>query len=267
MISFPPGLAEGEGMDPQGKLRALVGAARRAVIFTGAGMSTDSGIPDFRSPSGLWTRMKPIPFDEFISSEAVRRESWRRRFEGDDTLTQATPNAGHYAVTALLTKGYARCVLTQNVDDLHRRAGVDPNALIELHGNSTYAACLSCGQRHELAALKAAFEATSTVPPCDACGGIVKSATISFGQAMPEGPMARAAEAIAACDLCLVLGSSLQVYPAAAFPEEAARRGVPLVIINREATPLDGLAELVWHEGIAEALAVLDDLPTLELAL
>lgn len=244
-------------------LHARVQAARRAVIFTGAGMSTDSGIPDFRSPSGLWSRMKPIPFDEFLGSEAVRQESWRRRFQGDDTLTQAQPNAGHRSVTRLLEKGYARCVITQNVDDLHRRAGVDPNALIELHGNSTYARCLSCETRYELAALKATFEAEGTVPPC-VCGGIIKSATISFGQAMPEGPMARAAEATAACDLFLVLGSSLQVYPAAAFPEEAVRRGAPLVIINREPTPLDGLAGLVIHDGIADALAVLDDLPSLE---
>ena len=195
--------------------------ARHAVIFTGAGMSTDSGIPDFRSPSGLWTRIKPIPFDDFLSSEAVRRESWRRRFEGDDTLTQAAPNAGHYAVTALLTKGYARCVLTQNVDDLHRRAGVDPNALIELHGNSTFD-LLGYGQRYELAALKAVFEASGGGAR-DTCGSIVKSAT-SFGQAA-LGPMAQAAEAIAVaiCVLCSVHPCrSILPLPS----EEAARRGV-----------------------------------------
>ena len=243
-------------LPPLDRLVALLDAAERVVFFTGAGISTESGIPDFRSPgTGLWNTIKPIPFDEYVASETVRREAWRRRFTGDRPMENAKPNKGHEAVAALIENGSAISVITQNVDNLHQASGVRDEAIIELHGNATYAACLSCQYRYELADLEQQFMTNGAVAPCGKCGGIIKSATISFGQAMPEEAMARAQAAIEAADLCVVLGSSLQVYPAAGFPEYAKRRGAKLVIINREPTPLDPLADLVLHEEIGPTLA------------
>ena len=235
-------------------LARLLAQATRIVVFTGAGISTESGIPDFRSPGGLWSRMKPIQFDDFVASEAVRKESWRRRFSGDRTLEDAAPNRGHRAVAQLADQGKLSAVITQNVDNLHQRSGISPDRIIELHGNAHHAACLGCGRRHELVELEAQFRQLGTVRPCGACGGIVKTATISFGQAMPEREMQRAEQATLSSDLFLTVGSSLQVYPAAGFPRLAADRGVPLVIVNREATPLDDLASLVLHCEIGDAL-------------
>jgi NAD-dependent deacetylase len=234
-------------------LKRLIDSARRVAVFTGAGISTESGIPDFRGTNGLWTKMTPIPFDEFIASAQVRRESWRRRFAGDDTMGAAQPNRGHRAVAALVRQGKAHAVITQNVDGLHQASGIPEAQVIELHGNATYARCLSCGKRYELAALRAVFERQGEVPPCG-CGGIVKSATISFGQSMPEEAMQRAHEDTLAADLFIVLGSSLVVYPAASFPGLAQRNGARLVIVNKEETPQDDAAELVIHEGIGDVM-------------
>ncbi|MFK7913925.1 MAG: NAD-dependent deacetylase [Pseudomonadales bacterium] len=240
---------------PLEPLAALVDASQRIVCFTGAGISTESGIPDFRSPgSGLWTKMQPIPFDEFLASEAVRTESWRRRFEGPGTIEGAEPNRGHRAIARLVAQGRCSHVITQNVDGLHQQSGIPADQVIELHGNATYARCLDCTVRVELETLRGQFLQTGRVAPCDACGGIIKSATISFGQAMPAGPMAAAEAAIGNCDLIVVAGSSLAVYPAAAFPERAVTLGAKLVIINREATPLDGLADLVVHAELGATL-------------
>ena len=241
--------------EPLVTLARMLATARSAVVFTGAGISTESGIPDFRSPGGLWSRMKPIAFQDFVASEEVRQESWRRRFSGERTLENASPNRGHLAVAELVRQGRVAAVITQNIDNLHQASGIPEERIIELHGNAHYATCLSCAQRHELVDLERIFTDTGTVPPCANCGGIIKTATISFGQAMPEQPMARAEAATTAADLFIVVGSSLTVYPAAAFPEHAARRGVPLVIVNREATPLDAAAQLVLHREIGEALA------------
>lgn len=236
------------------QLRERIDAAARIVVFTGAGISTESGIPDFRSPGGLWSRMKPIQFQDFISSEEVRQESWRRRFSGDRTLEEATPNRGHRAISHLVEIGKVDAVITQNVDNLHQASGIADDKVIELHGNAHYATCLACGKRHELEALQTQFHKLGRVEPCDACGGIIKTATISFGQPMPEPEMRRAEQATFNCDLFLVLGSSLQVYPAAGFPELAARQSIPLVIINREPTPLDDVASLVIHDEIGKTL-------------
>lgn len=241
------------------RLHRRLEGARSAVVFTGAGISTDSGIPDFRSPTGLWKTQKPIPFDDFVADPEVRRRYWSRRFSGDRTLEDACPNAGHRAVAELVRRGHVGTVITQNVDDLHRRSGVPAARIVELHGNAHYARCLGCGRRYELADLDAVFREQGDVPPCGACGGIVKTATISFGQAMPEDEMARAEAATRACDLFLVLGSSLSVYPAAAFPEFAVRLGTPLAIVNREPTPQDDLAEIVVRAGVSETLAPLLD--------
>jgi NAD-dependent deacetylase len=242
--------------DPTDALRALVDAAARVVFFTGAGISTESGIPDFRSPgTGLWTKIKPIEFQDFVASEAVRRESWRRRFEGERVMERAKPNAGHLAIARLVAEGKVTAVITQNVDNLHQDSGVPAEQVIELHGNASYARCLDCALRYEMADLEAQFRSHGNVAPCSRCGGIVKSATISFGQAMPEREMERAQAAVEACDLCVVAGSSLVVYPAAGFPEYAKRLGAGLAIVNREETPLDRIADVVVHGELGPTLA------------
>ena len=235
-------------------LAQLIADARRIVVFTGAGISTESGIPDFRSPGGVWSRMKPIYFQEFVASEAKRREAWSRVFSGAAGWTGGEPNAGHAAVARLVASGKASAVITQNVDNLHQASGVPNERIIELHGNASYATCLDCGERHELADLEAPFLTTNEPPRCRRCGGLVKTATISFGQAMPDEPMRRAQEETLACDLFLVLGSSLVVYPAAAFPLAAKQNGARLAIVNRESTPLDPYADLVLHDEIGPAM-------------
>lgn len=236
-------------------LKRMVSEARRMVAFTGAGISTESGIPDFRSPGGIWTRYKPIDFGDFIASEDARRESWRRKFASDAVMRAATPNAGHRALARLVEDGRMSAVITQNVDGLHQASGVPDAKVIELHGNATYASCLDCGERHELEWVRTLFEDGETLPECVKCGGIVKTATISFGQSMPEVEMARAREAAMACDLLVVLGSSLVVYPAAGFPVMAKRNGAKLVILNREPTDQDGLADLVIHDEIGPTMS------------
>ncbi len=242
------------------KFMALVSAAHKIVFFTGAGISTESGIPDFRSPgTGLWTKMKPIQFQDFVASAQVRTESWRRRFEGEPVIEEAQPNKGHLAVANLMSSGQGLVVITQNVDNLHQAGGVPDDQVIELHGNACYASCLECNTRYELADLEAQFSAQGQVPPCSRCGGIIKTATISFGQAMPEQPMAQAQAAVEACDLMIVAGSSLTVFPAASFPEYAKQRGAKLVIVNREPTPLDDIADLVLHREIGATLAFVGD--------
>ena len=236
-------------------LTQMIEAAARLVVFTGAGISTESGVPDFRSPGGIWSRMKPIYFQDFVAREAARREAWTRVFTGVAGWVGAKPNSGHYAVARLVAIGKVTTVVTQNVDNLHQDAGTPDDKVIELHGNASYATCLECGIRHELAELKAPFLETGAIPACRACGGIVKAATISFGQPMPEAAMARAEAASLDCDLFLVLGSSLVVYPAASFPLLAKRSGAGLVIVNREPTDQDRYADLVLHEGIGAVMA------------
>jgi NAD-dependent deacetylase len=199
--------------------------------------------------------MSPIYFQDFVRSEAKRREAWDRAFSGRAGWVGKEPNAGHYGVARLVQSGKARAVITQNVDNLHQDSGVPADKVIELHGNASYAACLDCGLRHELAELKALYQATGDLPACRTCGGIVKTATISFGQAMPEGPMARAEAETLACDLFLVLGSSLVVYPAATFPELAKANGARLVIVNREPTDQDAIADLVLHDEIGPVMS------------
>ena len=238
------------------EFRAMIEAARRIVVFTGAGISTESGIPDFRSAgTGLWNKIKPIEFQEFLGSEERRQESWRRRFgSGASNWSTAKPNRGHLAVAKLIADGRASAVITQNVDNLHQDSGVPDEQVIELHGNTRYAKCLTCETRYELADLKQQFDAIGRVAPCSRCGGIIKTATISFGQAMPEREMARAGRVTRDCDLFVVVGSSLVVYPAAGFPELSKQLGARLVIVNREPTPLDGIADLVLHREIGATL-------------
>ncbi|MDZ4371359.1 MAG: Sir2 family NAD-dependent protein deacetylase [Phenylobacterium sp.] len=236
-------------------LGRLIADARRVVVFTGAGISTESGIPDFRSPGGVWSKMKPIYFQDFVASEEKRREAWERAFSGRAGWVGREPNAGHLGVARLIHSGKASSVITQNVDNLHQVSGVPGNRVIELHGNASYATCLECAERHELDDLKALYDATGDLPACRLCDGIVKTATISFGQSMPPGPMARAEAETRACDLFLVLGSSLVVYPAAGFPVMAKRNGAMLAIVNREETELDPYADLVLHDEIGPVMS------------
>ena len=237
------------------QLKSLIGGAKRIVAFTGAGISTESGIPDFRSPGGIWTKYQPIMFDDFMSSEEMRREAWRRKFATDETMLKAEPNAGHRALAKLVEQGRMSAIITQNIDGLHQASGVPASKIIELHGNTTYASCLDCGHRHELDPIRKAFLGKGELPLCEKCDGIVKTATISFGQAMPEIQMARAQDETIGCDLFLVLGSSLVVYPAAGFPRIAKRKGAKLAILNRDATDQDDDADLVIHAEIGPTLS------------
>ncbi|NQV55270.1 MAG: NAD-dependent deacetylase [Rhodospirillales bacterium] len=235
-------------------LSAYLATSERAVIFTGAGVSTESGIPDFRSPGGVWTKNQPIYFQDFIDSEDSRRESWRRKIETDKVMLDAKPNFGHMAISKLAQDGKLSRLITQNIDGLHQASGVPEEMIIELHGNATYASCLDCAKRFELAPIKEAFEAAGTLPLCDGCGGHVKTATIAFGQPMPEKEMLRAQEATLACDLFISIGSSLVVFPAAGFPVIAKQNGAKLVILNRDPTEMDDIADLVINTEIGDTL-------------
>ncbi len=236
------------------RLAAMVRQARSVVAFTGAGISTECGVPDFRSPGSPWMQNKPIPFDAFVASPEARKEAWRRKFAMDDAFAGARPGRGHRALAHLVNTGRMPAIITQNIDGLHQDAGVEPVRVIELHGNGTYAACLDCERRHELPPLRAAYERAGTPPRCEACDGIVKSATISFGQPMPQAELRRARDVAEACDLFLAIGSSLVVYPAATLPLLAKRAGAALVIVNGEPTDYDLIADLVVRSDIGEAL-------------
>lgn len=227
--------------------------ARRVAVFTGAGISTESGIPDFRSPGGVWSRMQPIMFQDFVRSRDMRREAWTRVFNRTAGWTGASPNAGHMAVARLVEMDKVFTVITQNVDNLHQDSGIPETRVIEIHGNASYAKCLDCHARYELESLKPRWERDEDIT-CDACGGLVKTATISFGQPMPEGEMARATAAAYSCDLMLVLGSSLVVYPAAGLPLIAKQKGARLAIVNRERTDHDEYADLVLNAEIGPTL-------------
>jgi NAD-dependent deacetylase len=224
-------------------------------VFTGAGISTESGIPDFRGPNGVWNTQTPIDFSDFVASEEVRRESWRRKFSGGGKMDAAQPNAGHQAITSLVKSGKVTHIITQNVDGLHQKSGTPDEQVIELHGNASYAKCLSCEKRYELESLKQPFLSEGVIPMCEECGGIVKTATISFGQAMPVAEMQRAEVATLNCDLFLAIGSSLVVYPAAGFPRLAKQNGARLAIINEQETDLDPVCDLVLHEQIGPTLS------------
>jgi len=239
---------------PADQLADELKRSSRIVVFTGAGISTESGIPDFRSPGGVWSKMKPIYFQEFVSSEARRREAWTRVYSGAAGWVGKAPNQGHFAVARLVASGRCAAVITQNVDNLHQASGVADGQVVELHGNASYATCLECGLRHELEELRPVFEVEGRIPTCRDCGGLVKTATISFGQQMPEEPMMRAEAETQVCDLFLVLGSSLVVTPAALFPVKAKQHGARLVILNRDPTPLDEIADLVLNEEIGPTL-------------
>jgi NAD-dependent deacetylase len=235
---------------------ALLRSARRVVVLTGAGISTESGIPDFRSPGGLWSRYDPseLTFDRFRARVETRRVYWEIACSAYPVMRDAAPNAAHDAVVAIERAGKLLALVTQNVDGLHQKAGSSDERIIEIHGSALRVTCIECGAEADREAVHARVLAGDATPTCDACEGPLKPATISFGQAMPERETSAAFAAAAACDLMIVIGSSLVVYPAAALPEEAVRSGAPLVIVNREPTGHDRLAEVVVGGSAGESL-------------
>jgi NAD-dependent deacetylase len=235
------------------QLTDLFLAAERPVAFTGAGMSTESGIPDFRSPGGLWDRYAPIDFSDFLVDPEARRETWRRGLQTYPVLSRAKPNPGHLALAALEKLGKLRCLITQNIDGLHAHAGSSPDLIVELHGNGHQVVCLSCNEGYGREAIHRRVEAGDPEPRCG-CGGILKPATISFGQPMPVEAVRRSEAAARSSDVFLVLGSSLVVYPAAGLPETAVRAGARLVIVNQSETHLDRFATLRFWERTGEVL-------------
>ena len=237
------------------ELSQYINQAKNIVIFTGAGISTESGIPDFRGPQGVWKTNTPIYFQDFIGSEKVRKESWKRKFSGQDIIKKAEPNIGHLAVAEIINTHESAYLITQNVDNLHQNAGVPDDKITEIHGNASYASCLDCGIRYELKPIKKEFLENETVPYCNACGGIIKTATISFGQSMPEEGMQMAQRKTLGCDLFISIGTSLVVYPAAGFPKLAKEIGANLIIINNEPTDFDPIADLVIHEQIGKVFS------------
>jgi NAD-dependent protein deacetylase/lipoamidase len=238
------------------ELQDLVESAHVIAPFTGAGISTECGIPDFRSPGGLWTNNRPIQFDDFLASQEMRNEAWRRRFAMDAQFSAARPGRGHLALASFYRSGKAPAVITQNIDNLHQSSGISAEHVIELHGNNSYALCLGCSKRYELSWVRQQFTAANErAPDCGECGGHIKTATISFGQQMPEREMRRAEQLTLDCDLFLAVGSSLVVWPAAGFPLLAKRNGARLVIINREATEFDEIADLVIRQDIGTVLS------------
>jgi NAD-dependent deacetylase len=237
-------------------LRRMVEEARVVVPFTGAGISTECGIPDFRSPGGIWTKMRPIEFQDFLDSREMRDESWRRRFAMEEQFGGARPGRGHRALASLYRAGKIPGIITQNIDNLHQASGFAPGDVVELHGNTTYATCLDCAKRYELSWVKQSLaQSGGRSPECTVCDGFIKTATVSFGQAMPEAAMRQAQELTDSCDLFLAIGSSLVVWPAAGFPLAAKKNGARLVIINRDPTDFDEIADLVVHEDIGATLS------------
>jgi len=237
------------------RLAEMVHEAATIVPFTGAGISTECGIPDFRSPGGLWTKNRPIPFEAFLASQEARNESWRRRFAMEEQFTGARPGRGHRALASLYRAGKIPAVVTQNIDNLHQASGIEPGDVVELHGNTTFALCLDCSDRYALSWVRQRMDAANgCAPDCPRCGGFIKTATVSFGQAMPDAAMQRAQDLAQACDLFVAIGSSLVVWPAAGFPLMAKRNGARLVIINREATEFDDIADLVVRQDIGTVL-------------
>jgi NAD-dependent deacetylase len=235
-------------------------ASAETVVFTGAGISTESGIPDFRSPGGIWSLYRQITFQEYVSSEAARIEAWKRRLDGWKHYKHAKPNIGHYFVQSLDAKGKLIGLITQNVDGLHSLAGLADEKIVELHGSNRQVICLQCERSYDpeevIKRLVGEFES----PKCGSCGGILKAATVSFGQAMPEKAMRIAQEWTEQAEVFVVMGSSLQVQPAASFPMAAKRNGAVLAIINREPGPLDEVADFVHHGAIGEFCAQLGEM-------
>src|SRR6187200_721427 len=250
-------------MQPLDKARELIDSAKRIVALTGAGISTDSGIPDFRGPQGVWTRNpeaeKQSTLSYYLSDPEVRKRSWLSRL--DHQAWAAEPNSGHEALVGLERRRKLSLIVTQNIDGLHQEAGSDPDRVVEIHGTMRETACMSCGDRRPMRETLDRVRAGEEDPPCEVCGGILKSATISFGQQLVEADVDRAFDAAARCDLMLAIGSTLSVFPAANVVPIAARAGAPVVILNLEPTEMDPLAEVVVRGSISDVLPTICGAP------
>lgn len=234
----------------------MIREAQKVLVFTGAGLSTESGIPDFRSPGGVWEKYDPseLSFDRFLSNEKARETYWQMSTEFYEAMKDAIPNRAHLSIKKIEDMGKLLTIVTQNVDHLHHKAGNSPEKIIEIHGTLFSVSCLNCGKKYEREAIETLLKSGIKAPSCDDCSGILKPDTISFGQAMPEDKMRQATMYAGECDLCIVLGSSLVVYPAASIPVHASQNGAKLIIINRDETPLDSGADIVVHESVSEVL-------------
>jgi NAD-dependent deacetylase len=230
------------------------------VFFTGAGISTESGVPDFRSPGGVWTKYQPVLFQDFLASETARVQHWRLKKATYELFKTVEPNIGHYAIRDFEQRGQLLGLITQNIDGLHKLAGVSDVKLVELHGTDRLVTCLSCATRYEPAELYENLGEEFTAPTCGECGGFLKSANVSFGQSMPLEAMQRAQQWSESAEIFIVIGSSLQVQPAATFPVIAKRSGALLAIVNRDETPLDELADFVHHGAIGDFFRELNTL-------
>jgi len=237
------------------ELAELIAEANNIVVLTGAGISTESGIPDFRSPGGIWEQFRIIEYAEFMASEEARLEDWRRRFVMRDQLGEVRPNVAHRAIANWVNGGKCSTLITQNVDGLHHEAGTNADAVIEIHGTARHANCTQCGLQHEISECRTRLEETTMSPRCPQCNGIIKSAVVMFGESMPQEKTRRAFEAAADCDLFIAIGTSLVVRPAADLPLAAKKTGAKFAIINRDRTQLDDLADVVINQGIGETLA------------
>ena len=238
------------------QVRAWIDAAARVVVLTGAGISTDSGIPDFRGPQGVWTKNpgaeKTATLQHYLADPEVRKQAWRNRL--DSPAWEAEPNPGHHAIVELERRGKLHTLITQNIDELHQKAGTDPAKVIEIHGTMRRVVCWSCGETAPMERALDRVRAGEEDPPCRTCGGILKSATISFGQNLVAEDLVRAERAAQQCDLLLAVGSSLTVYPAAGVVPIAKEHGARLVIVNAEPTPYDRIADAVLNGSISEIL-------------
>jgi len=246
------------GCSEVASLLALSRTARHIVAFTGAGISTESGIPDYRGPGGIWERNAPPTLGDFRDNIETRRTYWQERRERYGKLRDTLPNSGHFALTRLQQAGLLTGIITQNIDGLHQKAGSDPAATIELHGTAHRVRCLDCETTWPAEVIQARL-AVEPLPACTACGGMLRAATILFGESLPEDALRRAIVTASACDLMIVVGSSLIVQPAARLPRIAARAGAKLAIINAEPTPLDAIADVVVRSGAGAVLVALSD--------
>jgi NAD-dependent deacetylase len=248
------------------ELASLIRSSRYLVAFSGAGISTESGIPDFRGPQGIWTKMRPIELSEFLADPAARREYWRRKLESYPQMRDAEANEGHRALARLFETGFLKTMITQNIDGLHQKAGIPNERVIELHGSNAYIGCLKCRKRFDWEEVLPFFDRhaapSSECPRCDDCDGWLKPATISFGQAMPEEDTRRAFAEAAEADLLITVGTSLRVFPAAGIPGETRRHGGKVAIINNQATGLDHEAHLILRGAAGQILRMLAEQAT-----
>jgi NAD-dependent deacetylase len=238
-----------------GRVAEMIAKARDVVVFTGAGVSTESGIPDFRSPGGFWTKFDPEDFTitRFLENPGTRRKQWRFLLSGD-LFRDASPNRAHQAIAALEAMGKLDCVITQNIDNLHEKAGNDPERVFELHGNMRWIRCLDCGERFPVEEILERHRTEEDPPPCGGCGGILRPDVVFFGEALPDEPLGEATRRASRCDLLIVIGSSLVVYPAAYMPLYAKQSGAGLVIVNWTPTPADRIADVVIHAAAGEVM-------------